>query len=195
MAARWRTAQRPRAAAPLFLVRRCPGVPPSRSGAPHRPQPSPPPEQKCKDAGFCERNRGKPTGGAYSIVPGSASAAGATLTASLANSGAPAGAPPLNLTLRAYAGGVVRLVIDEPGADRYQVPDILLPDLEASAVPWAGAAAGKGSWAATAGDLKAELSFAPFKLTVSAGGKVAAVVNSRNLFAFEQRRNKTVRRD
>ena len=121
-------------------------------------------------------------------------ASGADLTARLANSAAPPGAPPLSLTLRAYKDGVVRLIVDEPGADRYQVPDVLMPDVEAAAAPWTGAKATKSSWSAAApGGVSVELQFAPFKLTVSRGGKAAVVVNGRNMFAFEQRRNKTVR--
>jgi hypothetical protein len=87
----------------------------------------------------------------------------------------------------------VRLLVDEPGAARYQVPDILLPELETRRVAWQGAAAGKASWRGAAGPAGVELSYAPFKLTLSVGGRPAAVVNSRSLFAFEHRRNKTVR--
>ncbi len=118
------------------------------------------------------------------------SVAGAAVTASLSSSAA--GAPALNLTLRAYAGGVVRILVDEPGAGRYQVPDILLPDLEARAAAWEAAPAGKSSWTGSTGGTAVTLSFAPFRLSVAVGGAEAVTLNSRNLFAFEHRRSKTV---
>jgi hypothetical protein len=219
-------------------------APPHPPPAPPRPLRAPAP-QKCKDAGFCDRNRGRAGGADYSVDPGSVAVSGSELRAALASKAAP-GAP-LELLLRAYQGGIVRVTVDEPGAGRYQVrapragggclckgggpwpaaaadwpaagehtcarrgeaplepasntnprppskvPDILLPEMEARRVAWQGAAADKRAWRGSAGAAAVELSFAPFKLTLSVGGKPAAVVNSRNLFAFEQRRNKTVR--
>ncbi|GBF95413.1 glucan 1,3-alpha-glucosidase-like [Raphidocelis subcapitata] len=145
--------------------------------------------KKCKTASFCDRNRGQARGGTYRVDPASLALSGPELRAALLNSAAPGVA--LNLTLRAYGGGVVRLIVDEPGAGRYHVPDILLPDLESRAEDWQAAASDRGAWRASAGPAAVELSFSPFKLTLSVGGAPAAVVNSRSLFGFEHRRNKT----
>jgi len=148
-------------------------------------------QQTCSQASFCDRNRGKASGATYAVTPGSVAVSGATLTAALANTAAPGAA--FNLTLRAYAGGVVRVLVDEPGAGRYQVPDILLPELEARGAAWQAPSDGKGSWRGSVGKTAVVLSFSPFKLAVSVGGKEAAVVNSRSLFVFEHRRTKGVR--
>ncbi|KIY98585.1 hypothetical protein MNEG_9375 [Monoraphidium neglectum] len=83
--------------------------------------------KKCKDASFCDRNRGK-AGRKFTVDPASVAASGAALSAALISDappapggggGAAAGPPRFNLTLLSY-GGTVRLLVDEPGAGRYQ---------------------------------------------------------------------------
>lgn len=96
-----------------------------------------------------------------------------------------------NLTVRSYSG-IVRVLVDEPGADRYQVPDIVLPEVEQLQTAWESPQVTKTSWKGSSGPAAVELTFSPFKLAVSVGGKQAAVINSRSMFAFEHRRNKTV---
>jgi hypothetical protein len=106
-----------------------PGRPASPTPPCPRPPRRPPPYlQKCKDASFCDRNRGK-AGRKFTVDPASVAASGAALSAALISDappapggggGAAAGPPRFNLTLLSY-GGTVRLLVDEPGAGRYQV--------------------------------------------------------------------------
>lgn len=101
--------------------------------------------QTCDTNAFCKRNRGVPT--QYSVVPGSIKVVGHSLSASLANKAVPD--VQFNLTLRAY-GPIVRLIVDElpsqAHAARYQIPDILMPGVDAAATPWDRAAAGAKEW-------------------------------------------------
>jgi hypothetical protein len=161
--------------------------------------------KRCADAAFCARLRAAgpaappPGGGRYSVPPKSVAVAGATLTARLVRKDAPRGDAGLELSLTALKSGAVRLVVDEPGAKRYRVPDVLLPGaLAADAAPWAARGVARGAWRGTAGTgagaAAVELGLSPFRLEVSVGGKPALLLNSRSLFEFEHRRSKTVRR-
>ena len=64
--------------------------------------------QKCDDANFCKRNRGK-TGTRYSVQPESVTVVDGALSATLLNADSTA---KFNLTLLAY-DGFVRLLVDE----------------------------------------------------------------------------------
>lgn len=82
------------------------------------PTPASCPLQKCDTADFCKRHRG--VGNTkYAVQPSSVQVKGAALTATLTDAAAPQAS--FALTLTSYAGGVVRMHVDEPGAGRYQV--------------------------------------------------------------------------
>ena len=115
--------------------------------------------------------------------------AGAALSATLRNADAPDHA--LNLTIVAL-GDIVRVLVDEPGQARYQVPDILEPGVDALASSWSNAATTAAAWTGSTGALTVTLGFAPFRLDVDAGGKPALRVNSRDMFEFEHTRAKQV---
>jgi hypothetical protein len=128
-----------------------------------RPRPPPPPPnnptQKCATNNFCARNRGR-SGTRYAVLPGSLAIldGGRALHAVLQDRSGGAGAPSpphFNLTLRAYAGPMVRLLVDEfpaPPAD----------DKDAAAAAGAAAAAKKeGEGDAAAGDDSAAAEAAP----------------------------------
>lgn len=84
--------------------------------------------QKCADSAFCMRLRNV-TSETFVVLPESVAVEGARVTATVANSADANGT--FRLVLTAY-GNTLRLFIDE-GADkgRFQVPDVLLPGLEA----------------------------------------------------------------
>lgn len=87
------------------------------------------PLQKCKDSGFCTRLRGVNATDAFAVRPETVAAAGAAVTATVVNKNDANGT--FFLTLTAYKD-VVRLHINEaPSKGRYQVPDVLLPGVEA----------------------------------------------------------------
>ncbi|KAF8064543.1 PSL5 [Scenedesmus sp. PABB004] len=146
--------------------------------------------KKCATNGFCARNRGV-TGTKYSVEAGSIKTEGAVLSAVLANTAVPG--VRFNLTLISY-GPVVRLLVDElPTADhaaRYQVPDILLPTLDARATPWTGVTSTAHTWSGKVGAVAVKLTLATFKLEVSVGGKPALVFNGRSMFTMEHPRTK-----
>eukprot|EP00951_Prasinocladus_malaysianus_P036793 scaffold390079_cov29-Prasinocladus_malaysianus.AAC.1 len=78
--------------------------------------------QKCKDAAFCERNRGK-AGDVYALSADSVALEGSTLRGVVINEETD---PHVELSLQVTMyEGFVRLQLDEPGTGRYQVPDVL----------------------------------------------------------------------
>lgn len=119
---------------------------------------------------------------------------GATLSAVVSNTAAGA---QFNLTLRAYAGPVIRLLVDEIHKDdvvaRYQVPDILEPGLEQQQTAWQGPKSSAKSWSGTVGDVSVTLTFANFQLEVVVGKTPVLVFNSRSMFNMEHPRKKQVR--
>lgn len=90
--------------------------------------PPPPCPQKCADSAFCTRLRGN-TSEAFVIVSESVKVEGPRLTADVRNTANANGTFALALT--AY-GDTLRLFVDEqPDKGRFQVPDVLVPGLEA----------------------------------------------------------------
>lgn len=70
--------------------------------------------QKCKDTGFCRRNRGV-AGPPFAVVPNSIATGASGLTAKLRNEKDGA---EFDLSLKAYSDGFVRLMVDENAVDR-----------------------------------------------------------------------------
>lgn len=84
--------------------------------------------QNCQDSAFCTRLRGN-TSEAFSILPESVAVEGARLTATVVS--ADDANATFRLVLTSY-GDTLRLFIDEPAEKgRFQVPDVLVPGLEA----------------------------------------------------------------
>ena len=93
---------------------------------------SSPLQATCAEVGFCARLRAAPPSDAFYVDPGSVQLDGPALTARL-RSRQDAGVA-LRLTLTALTA-TLRLHIDEeasPVGRRYQVPDVLLPGLQAA---------------------------------------------------------------
>ena len=140
--------------------------------------------QKCKDASFCQRNRGV-KGTKYKLEPGSITLEAGTIKGIvLKDDGAK-----LNLTILAYES-TIRVLVDElPSVDRYQVPDILQPSLKQAAFTDLKPL-NKDVWVAQLGDYKLKLTGSSFKLEILSNEKPVIIFNNRHMFNFEQRRQK-----
>ncbi len=143
--------------------------------------------QKCKDLGFCRRNRNKP-GPKFTVVADSVDVSGSVATATLLNADAD---KRFQLQLTAFASGYVRVLVTEPDVQRYRVRDVVLPEAEEKHANWqvASREAGK-SITLSAGAASAVLAFQPFKLAINIDGKPAVVINSKGLFNVEHTRTK-----
>lgn len=142
--------------------------------------------KKCKDLGFCRRNRGKP-GPKFTVLPDSVRVVGPTASATLMNSDAN---KQMDFALTAYADGFMRVSVTEPNVERYTVRDIIMPGLEGRTASWAQTASSPKAITLSAGNATAVLSFQPFRLSISIADKPALVLNGRGLFNFEHRREK-----
>lgn len=143
--------------------------------------------KKCKDAGFCRRNRGN-LGPRFDVIAESVAVHGAVLTASLRNQAA---GKNLLLQLKAYSDGFVRLIVDEaPEVGRYKITDIAAPELEQRSLNWKVVKKDENEATLAAGAAQVVLSFSPFKCSVLVDAKPFVVINSRGLFNFEHRRGK-----
>lgn len=100
----------------------------------------------------------------------------------------------LQLAITAYEG-TVRLTIDEadPSVGRFQVPEVLLPELPQQERAWIKVVKSRSSLRASLGSAALELAYSPLKLVVSIGGAPAVSFNAEGMFAFEHRRAKGVR--
>lgn len=116
----------------------------------------------------------------------------ATLTATLVNTQY---SKHLQLTITAHADGFLRFMVDEsPSVGRYQVPsDILISGWETRKQGFTEKSRSASSIVLTAGEAVLTLSFKPFQISLTVKGLPALLVNSKNLFAFEHRRQKQVR--
>lgn len=147
--------------------------------------------QKCRDANFCQRLRGARNGARYAIDPSSVNTNDrGAFTAAVTNADAPGAR--FSLEIRAYEGGTVRMLLDEPAANpaRYRVQDVLLPDVESKARRWASVKPSNGGYSLSLGDATVHVSLAPFRVSLESHGQPAAAINGRDMFAFEHRRAK-----
>lgn len=149
------------------------------------------PTQTCKDAGFCRRNRGVFVN-SYRIEASSVRAAGPAVTGVLVNEQA---GKAFTWSLVAHNGGqFARLQVDEsPGSGRYQITDLLEAGGLSQTADWVQQRGdAKGSMFAC-GPLAVELTYQPFRLSVTIDGKPAVNLNSRGMFQMEHRRTREVR--
>ncbi|PSC68247.1 putative glucan 1,3-alpha-glucosidase [Micractinium conductrix] len=144
--------------------------------------------KKCADSAFCMRLRNV-TSETFVVLPESVAVEGARVTATVANSADANGT--FRLVLTAY-GNTLRLFIDE-GADkgRFQVPDVLLPGLEAREQPWEVVKRSHTKLRVRCGAAEAELRMKPVaQLELSVGGAPVALWNGNKHFVFEHLREK-----
>jgi hypothetical protein len=145
--------------------------------------------QKCDTNNFCKRNRGQKN--SYSVDPKSLKVHGAELSAAITNTAAKQS---FNFKLRAY-GPVIRIMVDELPGDhvpRYQVPDILEPNLDQQLTPWQSPESTAKKWTGQVGDVIVHVTFSNFQIEVLVGKTPVAVFNSRSLFNMEHPRKKQV---
>lgn len=145
--------------------------------------------QKCDTNNFCKRNRGSYS--SYSVDPKSVKVQGAQLQAVITNTAAKQN---FNFTLCAY-GPVIRIIVDEVSSEqvpRYQVPDILEPELEQQLTAWKSPSSTAKTWTARVGDVTVQLTFASFQVEVLVGKTPVVVFNSRSMFNMEHPRKKQV---
>jgi hypothetical protein len=96
-----------------------------------------------------------------------------------------------DLSLTAYEGGILRVLVDEPGAGRYAIDDIVQSGLQNT--PWQVASQSAVTTVLSAGNATVTLQHAPFRLELEVNGKLAQVINSRDMFNVEHTRSKEVR--
>mmetsp|Transcript_37728 Transcript_37728/g.84060 ORF Transcript_37728/g.84060 Transcript_37728/m.84060 type:complete len:895 (-) Transcript_37728:499-3183(-) len=146
--------------------------------------------KKCKDTGFCRRNRGK-TGPTFNVLPDTVQLTdlgmhtfGATLVNQAANK-------QLQLTIKAYTDGAVRIKVDEDeSVGRYKISDILLPEVEQRLASWKIISKSAHDIWLQFGKAQLNVKYTPFSASLTVDGKPAIQLNSRNLFNFEHRREK-----
>ncbi|KAK9816687.1 hypothetical protein WJX72_003707 [[Myrmecia] bisecta] len=142
--------------------------------------------KKCSDSAFCQRLRGK-TGDVYSVLPDSLVITGSTATAKLRNQQEQA---EFDLQLTAH-DGVLRVHINEdPSKKRFEVPGVLLADLDQRQTSWSGHSKGETSAQLSLGSAEVTLTYSPLRIDVSMAGQPAASFNSRQMFNFEHLREK-----
>lgn len=73
-----------------------------------------------------------------------------------------------------------------------QVPDIVLPELESKQSNWDNVSQKGNEWTGSIGAVNVKLGLSPFRLEVVVDKKTALVLNSRDMFNFEHRREKKV---
>ena len=136
--------------------------------------------KKCRNSGFCTRLRGE-KGPRYTVTPSSVTVKGNTITAWMQNEEA---GKTFELQVTTYES-ILRAQVLEPGADRYQVPDILEAELPPPAEITHKEVGGAGAMFIAA-DLSFVIRFDPFQLEVPD----RIVVNARDLFQIEHKRAK-----
>ena len=99
-------------------------------------------------------------------------------------------------SLVAHAGGFARLQVDEaPGVGRYQITYMLETEAQNLKADWTQVKGDAKGSSFSCGRMTVDLTYQPFRLSVSIDGKPAVNLNSRGMFQFEHRRTKEVRQD
>ena len=135
--------------------------------------------KKCKDSAFCTRMRGvvQPH---YSVQPGSVHLAANGLQATVQNT-----ADNKDFTLHLTAlPDTLRVRVLEPGNERYEVQDVLLPDLPQ--VPLERTGASKAHTKLSLGGHAITLRYSPFQIDIDG----VMVLNDRGMFGIEHKRDK-----
>jgi len=143
--------------------------------------------KKCADAHFCARNRDKEASKEYAVDPLSVAHHPSGFNAKLKNFGSPE-RPVFDLSLKLYAGGTVRLKIKE--ANRYEVVDVLVPDLESKAAKWDKVKPIVDGLHLVAGNVECVVNFSPLRVATVVDGKPSMTFNANGKLLFEHYRTK-----
>jgi mannosyl-oligosaccharide alpha-1,3-glucosidase len=135
--------------------------------------------KKCKDSAFCVRMRSVKQP-AYAVQPGSVKVAKESLGATLLNV---EHKREFALTLTAY-DGMLRIHVDEPGNNRYEVKDVLMHNLTPSSISRTGASQAHATL--SLGAHTVTLKYSPFQIEVDD----VMVLNQRGMFGIEHKRDK-----
>ncbi len=131
------------------------------------------------------------SGTKYTVDRASLKLDGAVLSATLTNAAA---VPPATFELKLISyGGTLRVHVDESAPNgRYQVPEILEPDVDARRSPWQDTTTGPAHWIGASATTHVRLAYSPFRLEVYAAETAAFMLNGRDMFHVEHRRTKQV---
>jgi alpha 1,3-glucosidase len=145
--------------------------------------------RKCQEASFCRRNRNKEAGSSNFALQGKLQQAkGGGFSGILINKDVPEVQFPLEIS--AYGPGIVRVKINEvPEKKRFEVPDVLVEDLETRKSPIVSARSSKDTWL-TVGENKVRVLHDPLRVDAYVDGKLVLSINGRGLFNFEHHREK-----
>ncbi|XP_038066335.1 neutral alpha-glucosidase AB-like isoform X2 [Patiria miniata] len=140
----------------------------------------------CSQSSFCKRNRDLDSGNSpYEALMGTLLISDDLVQLAVLNS---ATGIRLQLELHGLDQSTVRLRIKDPVNRRYEVPDVVQPNLQKSR--WT-VVQSSGSFEATlASDVTVRLTAKPLRLDVLQNGYIIISVNSRGLMNYEQQREK-----
>ena len=150
--------------------------------------------QKCNDAAFCSRLRGKKNLEGYAVQAESVVVGEYDVTATVTNKADPNGT--LVMRLVSYDGPALRLHMTEKedgkfGKKRYEVPDVLLASLDEKKVPFKLLSKSSNLLKLKLGDYTFALKYDPIRLDVSETvWETMMSWNGEKQFAFEHHREK-----
>lgn len=147
--------------------------------------------QKCTDAAFCNRLLGTVDEG-YQIDPQSVKIAGASLSAKLVNEQK---GSEFRLALTAYDGFVRLYVNEDESKNRFEVPGVLMHDLESRQLSWDKVTRKKDVTNLQLGNAVVQLQHKPLHIEINLQGQPVMSFNGRKLFNFEHIRQKQVQQD
>jgi len=182
----------------------------------------------CATSSFCARHRDRASSdrGAYRVAAGGFAISGDAdpekfdvnvATADLLRDGedeeeassstSSSSTAPLRLRISAYDKGVVRVRVEDPSAPRYEVPDVVLPELETDgAMGFSSVERAEDGSRTTltlsrmiipiketpvGSEVKVVIEHAPVKITTLVDGVEAVVFNANGAFEFERRKTKS----
>ena len=148
--------------------------------------------KKCHQAHFCKRHRNRQAGSS-TLVLASGELKDGRYIGSIRNRAPGMEAVNLDLEIRAYDGGILRMKVNEdPSKKRYEVPDVLEPGLDSLEHPMKlGVSSSENETVLVLGpQLTATLKKDPIQLELRRGSDVLISFNSKGLFEFEHLRSK-----
>jgi len=144
----------------------------------------------CRDSAFCTRLRQNTNQGAdYVVEPSSVQVHLHNVTARVVNKSVPGVS--YVLTLTTYDGPVVRMHMKEEGAFRYEVPEVVLDELESKTAPFKLLKKSSSILKVQLGDYTFALKYNPMRLDVSENvWETLMSFNADKLFAMEHHRER-----
>ena len=146
--------------------------------------------KSCRDAAFCQRLRQNSDQGAdYVVDSSSVEVELHTVKARVVNRAAPDVA--YQLTLTTYDGPIVRMHMSEEGAFRYEVPEVVLDDLESKTAPFQLVKKSSSILKIQLGTYTFALKYNPMRLDVFENSwETLMSFNADKLFAMEHHRER-----